>query len=134
MAFDRSLFRAALIDNFLKAFLDKLADLIDEGLSPVSGTATATAGAATLNRKAGTVTSEALTTAGSGEYVLTVTNSYVAANSVVLCSVDTGTNTNVTGLVVRTVTPAAGNFHVHIYNASASALDGTIKVSFLVAA
>lgn len=48
---------------------------VDDGTK----TATATAGAATLNKAAGKVTTEALTTAAGANYTLTITNSTVAA-------------------------------------------------------
>lgn len=97
-----------------------------------SGTATATAGAATLSKMAGVVTSEALTTAAGAEYTLTVTNTVVAAADIVLCSVANGTNTTASP-VITTVTPGAGSFVVNVWNEHASAaLNGTILVSFLV--
>lgn len=96
-----------------------------------SGTATATAGAATLNNRFGKVTSEALTTAQNGVYTLTITNSAVAADDIVMASVANGTNTQGTPTVTR-VQPAAGSLVILISNlhASAQALNGTIVVSF----
>ncbi len=96
-----------------------------------SGTATATAGAATLNNRFGRVTSEALTTAQNGVYTLTITNSAVAADDIVMASVANGTNTQGTPTVTR-VQPAAGSLVILISNlhASAQALNGTIVVSF----
>lgn len=97
-----------------------------------SGTATATAGAATLSKMAGVITSEALTTAAGAEYTLTVTNTGVAAADIVLCSVANGTNTTASPSIT-TVTPGAGSFVVKVLNENtASALNGTIKISFLV--
>ena len=97
-----------------------------------SGTATATAGAATLSKMAGVVTSEALTTAAGADYTLTLTNTVVAAADLVFVSVQSGTNTTA-GLNVHEVTPASGSVVIKIRNAHASAaLDGTIKISFLV--
>ena len=95
-------------------------------------TATATAGAATLSKQAGTVTSETLTTAAGSEYILTLTNTFVAAASVVLASVQNGSNTTA-GAYVTSVTPAAGSVVIKVKNGHASAaLDGTIKIAFLV--
>jgi len=97
-----------------------------------TGTASGTAGAATLSKQAGTITSAALTTAAAGRYTLTLTNTLVKAASVVVASVATGTNTTA-GLVLETVTPAAGSVVIVVKNDHASsALDGTIKVSFAV--
>lgn len=98
------------------------------------GTATATAGAATLDKQTGTVTSEALTTAAGANYTLTLTNARVTAASVVFASVANGTNTTVEPIVTR-VTPAAGSVVIIVRNVHASAaLNGTIKISFAVIA
>jgi hypothetical protein len=94
-------------------------------------TASATAGAATCNSVSGKITSEALTTADGAEYVLTLTNSAVAAASMVFASVANGTNT-AEGLVVQRVQPAAGSVVIRVKNTSGGALDGTIVVSFMV--
>jgi hypothetical protein len=97
-----------------------------------ASTATATSGAATCDAGRCIVTSEALTTAAAGVYTLTVTNSRVAASSIVLVSVADGTNTTV-GATLLTVAPGAGSVVIKIQNNHASAaLDGTLKVSMLV--
>lgn len=96
------------------------------------GTATATAGAATLNAGRGKVTSEALTTAAGAAYTLTLTNSRVAAGDIVLVSVANGTNTQGV-VVVGLVAPAAGSVVITIRNEHASqALNGTLVISFVV--
>ncbi len=97
------------------------------------GTATATAGAATLNAYQGKVTSESLTTAQNADYTLTITNNKIAAGDIVLVSVANGTN-SAGSPVVRMVTPAAGSVVVIVRNihASAVAFNGTIVVSFQV--
>lgn len=94
--------------------------------------ATASAGAATANGVIGTVTSEAITTAAAADYVLTLTNSLIDATSVVLATVSNGTNTTV-GLAVNSIVPAAGSVVIRVRNTHASsALNGTIKVSYVV--
>lgn len=95
-------------------------------------TASATAGAATLNAGSGVVTSESITTAAAATYSLTVTNNMVAAADIVLASVFNGSNT--TGApVVSTVTPAAGTFTAVVRNNHATdAFGGTIKIGFLL--
>ena len=94
------------------------------------GTATATAGAATLNKAAGKVTSEALTTAAAAAYTLTVTCSEVAAADLVFASIANGTNTQGIPVISR-VTPAAGSFVVVVSNQHATeALNGTLVVSY----
>lgn len=95
-------------------------------------TASATAGAATLAKDAGVITSEALTTAAGAAYTLTLTNSAIAAADQVLVSVQNGTNTQGT-LVVGRVTPGAGSVVILVHNIHASeALNGTIKIAFAV--
>ena len=97
-----------------------------------NGTASATAGAATLNAIAGVITSESITTAAGSEYTLTLTNSKISAADIVLAAVLNGTNTTA-GIAVTTVTPAAGSVVIKVKNTHASsALNGTIKVAFVV--
>lgn len=94
--------------------------------------ATATAGAATLSNHSGKITSEALTTAAGAAYTLTITNTKIAASDVVLASVAYGTATTGVPVVTR-VTPGAGSVVVVVRNVdAAAALNGTIKVSFVV--
>lgn len=96
-------------------------------------TATATAGAATLAKDSGKITSEALTTAAGATYTLTLTNSAIAAADMVFASVALGTAT--TGMpVITRVTPGANSVVIVVQNIHASAaLNGTIVISFLVA-
>lgn len=95
-------------------------------------TATATAGAATLNKDSGLITSESLTTAAAAEYTLTLTNSSIAAGDYVFASVQNGTNTK-GPIYVTTVTPGSGSVVIKVLNGAASdALDGTIKIAFMV--
>lgn len=95
-------------------------------------TASASAGAATLNKQRGTITSEALTTAAGADYTLTLTNSKVTAARQVFVTLDDGTNT-VGPIYVRKVTPGSGSVVILVRNGHASsALNGTIKISFIV--
>lgn len=98
-----------------------------------SGTATATAGAATLNNRFGIITTEALTTAQNAIYTLTITNSAVSASDLAFASVANGTNTQGTPMIVR-VTPAAGSLVITVKNAhdAAQALNGTLKIAYAV--
>ena len=95
-------------------------------------TVTGSAGAATLNGVKGAITTESLSTAASGTYTETLTNSSIAANSIVLVTVANGTST--TGqAAVATVTPAAGSAVIKVQNVSTgAALNGTLVISFLV--
>lgn len=96
-------------------------------------TAAATAGAATLNKNAGVITSEALTTAAGATYVLDITNSTAAVADQVMASVQFGTSTTGTPAVTTVSTASAGHIIVTVQNIHASAaLNGTIKVSFVV--
>ena len=95
-------------------------------------TATSTAGAATINKQAGLITTEALTTAAAATYTMTLTNGAIKTTSLVFVTVAKGTAT--TGEpVVQFVTPAAGSAVILIRNvAAAAALNGTIKIGFFV--
>lgn len=101
----------------------------------VNNTATATAGAATLNAAgAGIITSESLTTLPGSDYTLTLTNTMVAAADLVFATVSNGTNTG-GGPVVARIQPAAGSVVIIVRNGhtgTATSLNGTIKVGFLV--
>lgn len=94
-------------------------------------TATATGGAATLNKRSGVITSESLTTAAGASYTLTLTNSTIAATSQVVASVGYGTANAGTPCVTR-VTPGSGTLTIVIQNVHASAaLNGTINITFI---
>lgn len=96
------------------------------------GSATAAAGAATLNKSLAFVTSAALTTAAGATYTLTLTNNKVAADSFVTGAVKLGTAT--AGMpAITTITPAAGSVVVVVQNIHASdALNGTIELALEV--
>lgn len=93
---------------------------------------TAVAGAATLNKLSGKITSEALTTAGLAAYTLTLTDVKIAATDQILVSVANGTNTQGT-LGVGAVTAGAGSATIVINNLHATqALNGTLVITFVV--
>lgn len=96
-------------------------------------TATAVAGAATLNKSSGKITSETgITTAAGADYVLTLTNSTIAVADSVFASVAQGTNTT-EGLAINRITPAAGSVVIRVRNThAASAFNGSVVVSFWV--
>ena len=101
---------------------------IDKGTK----TATATGGAATLNKSSGKITTESLNTAAAGTYTLTLTNSRVVAADQVFVSLANGTNTGGSAQV-QSVTPGAGSVVIVIRNAHVStAFNGTLVVSFAV--
>ena len=95
-------------------------------------TATAVAGAAALNKSSGKITSEALVTAAAATYVLTLTNSTIEAADQVYASVSLGTAT--TGLPdITSIKVNAGSVVITVQNAApATALNGTIIISFMV--
>lgn len=94
-------------------------------------TVTAAAGAATLNKSAGKVTSEALTTAAAAVYTLTLTNSQVAAADQVFASLANGTNS--AGIpTIDLITPAAGSVTIAVRNTHlTAAFNGTVVISFM---
>jgi len=105
--------------------------IISPSIDNGTKTATATAGAATLNKNAGVVTSEALVTAAGATYTLTIANSAVTAADQVMASVAYGTSTTGSPAIMR-VTPAAGSLVIVVQNIHASAaLNGTIKIAFV---
>jgi hypothetical protein len=101
-------------------------------LSGGTKTATAVAGAVTLAKSSGVITSEALTTAAGATYTLTITNSLIAATDQVYASVALGTST--TGMpTVATVKPGAGSVVIVFQNIHASAaLNGTLRISYML--
>lgn len=96
--------------------------------------ASATAGAATLNKVSGIITSESIATATAGIYTLTLTNNQVFTNGVVLASVQLGSATTGTPQIVDVNTGATdGTVVIRVKNIDGSnAFNGTIKVSFYV--
>lgn len=95
-------------------------------------TGTAAAGAVTMASLAGQITTESLTTAAAAEYTLTITNSLITANSVVIASAGLGTSTEGTP-IAGGVTPAAGSCVIVITNVHATqAFNGTLKINFAV--
>lgn len=116
-------------------FINKLNLMFAELFSWLTGvgTATATAGAATLNAFTGVITTEALTTVAGAFYELTLTNNKVAAADVVFAQVcGDGTATTGEPVVIHTH-PAAGSVVIHVKNVSgAAAINGTVKIAFWV--
>lgn len=109
-----------------------LSTLDSEKLDSGTKTATASAGAATLAKGSGKITTEALTTAGLAAYTLTLTNTKIAAADMVFVSVANSTNTQ--GIVaVGLTTPGSGAVVITIRNLHATeAFNGTLVISFRV--
>jgi hypothetical protein len=95
-------------------------------------TAQAASGAATLNKMSGVITTDSLTTAAGADYTLTLTDSDVAAGDSVFANIQGGTNS--TGVpVLLSATPGAGEIVFVVANLAASAaLNGTLKIAFMV--
>lgn len=92
---------------------------------------TEAANAVTANGMAGLLTTSALTTAGGASYAITWTDSFITASSVVLLTIAGGTNT--TENITLKCVPGAGTATLTIYNnTAATALNGTILISYLV--
>lgn len=117
---------------FTTASTSGLASLQSTQVDTGTKTATASGGAATLNKNAGVITSEALTTAGLADYTLTLTDSAIAAADQLMVSVANGTNTQGT-VAVGPVKPGSGTATIVIHNLHATqALNGTLVISFVV--
>lgn len=97
---------------------------------PDGGIVTGSSGAATLNKAAGVVTTESLTTAAGATFTETLTNSFVKADSVVVASV---TTTGTGEPVISKVTPAAGSVVIVVRNNhAATAFNAALKIAFVV--
>ncbi len=97
-----------------------------------ANTQTSTAGAATVSSFMGRIITESISTAAGANYTMTLTNTIITAASNMQVQVYSGTNTT-PGLVVFSVTPAAGSAVILIRNNGTAALNGTIVIAFLVA-
>src|SRR5262249_31946492 len=100
-------------------------------LSGQNTSGTAVSGAVTVNTQMGVVTSESLATAPGADYVLTLTNSSIYANSVVLFSVGNGSNTTIP-VYPHSIQPANGSVVAKFRNAGGGALNGTLLLGFVV--
>jgi hypothetical protein len=98
-------------------------------LAKVNGTEAANA--VTASGVAGVITTSSLTTAGAGTYVITWTNTFITATSVIGLTIQGGTNT--TENINFKVIPGAGSATLTIYNlTAATALNGTIFIGYTV--
>jgi hypothetical protein len=95
------------------------------------GTGTEASNAVTISKLAGVITTSSLTTAGGATYVVTLTNTYISATSVLLVSYNGGSNT--TTNLNMTAVPGSGSAVITIYNnTAATALNGTVIIDFFV--
>lgn len=94
-------------------------------------TATEASNAVTASAMSGVITTSSLTTAAGSSYVITWTNSFIASTSVILLSVQGGTNTR--QAFRMSVVPGSGSATLTIYNNEpTNALNGTIIIGFTV--
>jgi hypothetical protein len=100
-----------------------------------NNTATASAGAATLNQAgSGVITSEALVTTAGSTYTLTLTNNMIEIGDVIVGSAEKGTST-AGDPQLKSVSVGAGTAIFKVRNSTdevSAAFNGTIKVKFLV--
>jgi len=92
-------------------------------------TASATAGAATLNQPSGSITSESLSTAAAGTYTLVLTNTTANVGDIVQSTVNGGTNTGGQPVVASAVA-TANTITFKVYNLGAAAFNGTVVVGY----
>ncbi len=94
-------------------------------------TATSTAGAATLNTKAGVITTESLSTAPGSTYTFTLTNSLITSATQAAPYVAMYSKTNTGGAITLTsVTNASGSSVFVFTNTGTTAFNGTMTIVF----
>jgi hypothetical protein len=94
-------------------------------------TATASAGAATLNKSSGIITTEALTTAAGAAYTLVLTNNQIAAGDLAVVSVDANGSTGTPHVssaktTANTLTVVITNIHATV------AFNAALKIAFAI--
>ncbi len=129
-------FLGAQIPNtkVLSSKIDEIIDAVNvigtDGLTVDSGTQVGS-NTPTINAPSGTITVGSVATAGLASRTVTLTNSFITANSKVFVSLGDygGTGTP----IVQKVTPALGSVAIVIYNAHASvALSAAFDLDFFV--
>jgi hypothetical protein len=106
-------------------------DISGGSLTMDGGTGTAVSDAVTISKPVGVITTESKTTAAAGTYTITLTNTLIAATSIVLASINV--NSGAGTPVITSIVPGAGSCTITVRNAHASAaFDSAHKISFLV--
>lgn len=96
-----------------------------------AGTGTASSNAVTINRAAGVITTETLTTAAGATQVITLTSNKIRAGDMVFAIVDPATSTGTPS--IANVAVSASTAAILVKNIHASvALNAAIKIYFLV--
>ena len=96
------------------------------------GTGIESSNAVTINKMSGVITTTSLTTAGGATETVTLTNSEVAATSVVLASIGNGTNSATNAYTVTTTVTLHTVVFVITNTTAATALNGTLVINFAV--
>jgi hypothetical protein len=102
-------------------------------VSMAPSTATFAGAAVTINARVGSGTFTGLTTASAASQQFTITNSQVAASSVLFVTV-TNVGSNDAQMTMQRVKPASGSFTVDVKNNGAAALNGDVVINFWVIA
>lgn len=112
-------------------FNDVVTYLNDRSSDNTTNTVTLATNAGTLNTAYGTITTESLTTAAGAAQALTITNSLITANTMVIAVISGYAGTGVP--VITKIVPAAGSFVATVTNlAAAAALNAAITIKFIV--
>mgnify|MGYP003450336064 FL=1 len=129
-------FLGAQIPNtkVLSSKIDEIIDAVNvigtDGLTVDSGTQVGS-NTPTINAPSGTITVGSVATAGLASRTVTLTNSFITANSKVFVSLGDYGGTGIP--LVYQVTPASGSVAIVIYNAHASvALSAAFDLDFFV--
>ena len=114
----------------IKEIIDAINAIDTDGLDVASGSQVGS-NTPTINQPSGTITVGSVATAGLGTRTITLTNSFITANSKVFVSLGGYGGTGIP--LVYQVTPASGSVAIVIYNAHASvALSAAFDLDFLV--
>lgn len=125
------------VHNFPKVQYAKVVEIIDalntigtEGLVVASGSQVGS-NTPTINQPSGTITVGSVATAGLASRTVTLTNSFITADSKVFVSLGDYGGTGVP--ILQKVTPALGSVAIVIYNAHATiALSAAFDLDFFV--
>ena len=114
----------------IKEIIDAINAIDTDGLDVASGSQVGS-NTPTINQPSGTITVGSVATAGLETRTITLTNSFITANSKVFVSLGDYGGTGIP--LVYQVTPASGSVAIVIYNAHASvALSAAFDLDFLV--
>ena len=114
----------------IKEIIDAINAIDTDGLDVASGSQVGS-NTPTINQPSGTITVGSVATAGLETRTITLTNSFITANSKVFVSLGDYGGTGIP--LVYQVTPASGSVAIVIYNAHASvALSEAFDLDFLV--